>query len=224
MGRSVLRARHLRDAATGGDPAGTGGDAPAGDGSGGDDGKATDFTDPDTGEKYGFPANTPTSQMTAEQKAEYWRHKARKHESRSEARKDYDAIKSELDDLKAKHQTDAEKAVEQAAKDARTDAETKLRAEFGAKLVAAKLEAALAGKLPAEKVTEHVEFLDATKFLTESGEVDTDKVKQYADGLAPSGKTWPDTGQGNRGSGDVTAKGVAAGAEMFAASRGKKSA
>src|SRR5699024_9800837 len=31
----------------------------------------TGFTDPDTGEKYGFPANTPTAQMTAEQKAEY---------------------------------------------------------------------------------------------------------------------------------------------------------
>jgi len=185
----------------------------------------TGFTDPDTGEKYGFPANTPTAQMTAEQKAEYWRHKSRKHEARADAHKDYDQIKTELDELKAQHQTDAEKAVEQAKKDAAEAARRDVAAEFAPKLVQAKLEAALAAsKVPADKIKSHVEFLDHTKFLTDAGEVDTDKVTQYAAGLAPAGDQWPDTGQGNRGKGDAADKGVAAGAEMFAASRGKKSA
>lgn len=174
-----------------------------------------------TGADRGFPAETPLSEMTTEQREAYWKYQARKHESAAKSRADYDTIRAELDKLKAATQTDAEKALEQARADARDAAKAEARAEFAPMLVAAKLETALAGKLPADKVAGHVEFIDASKFLTASGEVDTDKVKQYADGLAPSGKQWPDMGQGKRGDAN-RAKGVSAGAELFAASRGKK--
>ncbi len=173
-------------------------------------------------EDKGFPAETPLSEMTLEQRESYWKTQARKHETASKNRADRDAIKAELDALKASTQTDAEKAVEAAKTEASTSAKVEARNQYVPQLVTAKLEAALAGKMPAEKIAAQVEFLDHTKFLTEAGEVDTDKVKQYAAGLAPAGGKWPDTGQGNRGT-KTSGKGVGVGADMFAASRGKSS-
>lgn len=215
--RTILQARHLRDDTdpTGGTPTGGGGTgaaAGADKGAGGDD-KAGD---------NGFPENTPVADMTAEQQVAYWKHQARKHEQRAESRKDYDAIKAERDRIKAASQTEAERAIEQAKADAAAAATAAARAAFAPKLVAAKLEAALAGRMPADKIAGQVQFLDHTKFLTDAGEVDTDKVMQYAAGLAPAGGQWPDTGQGRRGTKDGPGRGVSAGADMFAASRGKK--
>lgn len=195
----------------------------AGSGSGGDG--ADSGSDSGAGssgsDESGFPANTPLSEMTAEQREAYWKDKARKHETTAKARGDYDAVKAELDRLKAATQTDAERAVEAAKTEASTAAKAEARNQYVPLLVSAKLEAALAGRMPADKIAAQVDFLDHTKFLTDSGEVDTDKVKQYADGLVPDGKQWPDMGQGRRGS-TKPAKGVAAGQEMYAASRGKK--
>jgi len=79
-----------------------------------DGGQGGDFVDPDTGEKFAFPPSTPQSDMTAEQRAEYWRHKSQKHEKRANARSDYDDLKAkaaELDQLRADQQTEQEKAV-----------------------------------------------------------------------------------------------------------------
>lgn len=200
---------NLRMEDAGGDDGGDGG------GDGGDNATGS-------GDEKGFPAETPIADMTAEQQAAYWKHQARKHESTSKARGDYDAVVAERDRLKTATQTDAEKAVEAAKTEASTSATVEARNQYVPQLVTAKLEAALAGKMPAEKIAAQVEFLDHTKFLTEAGEVDTDKVKQYAAGLAPAGGQWPDTGQGNRGT-KTSGKGVGVGADMFAASRGKSS-
>ncbi|MDR6861966.1 hypothetical protein [Phycicoccus sp. 3266] len=215
----------LRMEDTGGDggQGGAGGQGGNDGGAGGNGGQSTDtFTDPDTGETYNFPTGKPTSEMTSEQREEYWRHKARKHEHASRNRADYDEIKAERDRLRAATQTDAEKAVEKAREEARTAAEAELRGKFAGQLVAAEFKAALAGKRDAAGIQTLVDGLDLTKFLTDTGEVDTDKVTQYAAGLAPAGgKEWPDTGQGNRGD-HKPAKGVSAGADLFAASRGKQ--
>lgn len=218
MGRSILHARHLRMAdgePTPGSTAGGGGTAtaPAGTGT---------PAAPDAGADNGFPENTPVANMTADQQVAYWKHQSRKHEQRAAERADYDTIKAERDRIKAASQTEAEKAIEQAKADAAAAATAAARAAFAPKLVAAKLEAALAGKMPADKIAGQVAFLDHSKFLTADGEVDTDKVMQYAAGLAPAGGQWPDTGQGRRGTKDGPGRGVSAGADMFAASRGKK--
>lgn len=171
----------------------------------------------ESGEQGGYPANTPLSEMTEGQQLAYWKHQARKHETTSKARADYDTIKAERDQLLSSTQTEAEKAVAAA----REEGARAGRAEYAPRLVAAELKAALAGKIPADKLAGQIEFIDHTKFLTDTGEVDTDKVEQYAEGITPAA-TWPDTGQGKRGNADASGKGVAAGAEMFAASRGKK--
>lgn len=188
-----------------------------GDGEGGDGGEGGSGGESDKG----FPADTPIADMNAEQQAAYWKHQARKHETAAKARSDYDAVVAERDRLKSATQTEAEKAVEAAKTEASTAAKVEARNQYVPQLVSAKLEAALAGKMPADKIAAQVEFLDHTKFLTESGEVDTDKVQQYAAGLAPAGGQWPDMGQGNRGK-QTSVKGVNAGADMFAASRGKQ--
>lgn len=200
------------------DGAGDGGDGAAVGGAG-DGGDGAGSSGSDAGK--GFPLDTPLAEMTAEQREAYWKDKARKHETTAKARADYEAIKAERDQLKAAGMSESERVVEQARTEAREAAKAEARTEYAGLLVSAKLEAALAGRMPAEQVASQVEFLDTSKFLTESGEVDTDKVKQYANGLVPDGKQWPDMGQGRRGS-TKPAKGVAAGAEMFAASRGKK--
>lgn len=185
------------------------GEGGEGQGEGGDQGSKS-------GGDKGFPDGTPVAEMSAEQQVAYWKHQARKHQSRAEARGDYDTVKAELDQLKTKHQTDADKAIDEAKKAGAAEATAKM----APKLVAANFAAVLAGKRTADDIDAIVDGLDVRKFLTDTGEVDTDKVKQYAAGLAPAGG-WPDTGQGKKGT-TGSPKGVAAGADMYAAKRGKK--
>lgn len=192
-----------------------------GDG-GGDGGDAATFTDPETGEKFGFPEKTPTSQMTPEQSAEYWRHKAQKHEKRAKAAADYDSIKAERDELKNRHQSDDEKALEQATTQAAENARAEERSHFAERLVLAEFKAANAGRIPADQFSAVLDGIAATRFLTDDGEVDTDKVQQYVEGIAPAATNkWPDTGQGRRQ--QQKSAGVGAGRELFTASRPGKS-
>lgn len=165
----------------------------------------------------GFPASTPLAEMTADQREAYWKHQARKHEDRSKATADYDAIKAELATLKAATQTDAEKAIEAAKTEAAAQAEERVRKSLAPRLVAAEFRAACAGRISDERLAAILEPLDTTKFLAGDGEVDTDKVKAFVDGIAPAsdGKKWPDMGQGRRQSQKAT--GVDAGRELFAA-------
>lgn len=171
----------------------------------------------------GFPKDTPLTEMTVEQREAYWKHQARKHEDRVKGQADYDAIKAERDALKAAGLTDTEKAIEAAKTAARDEAKAEARAAILPQLVTAKFEALVGGRIPAERLASILAPLDHTKFLTASGEVDTDKVQQYVDGLAPDGKKWPDMGQGHRGSSGKTS-GVGAGRSLFEDRRSKTSA
>ncbi|MFE5309709.1 hypothetical protein [Isoptericola sp. NPDC056605] len=206
---------------------GEGGDGEGGDGEGGDGGDrdgsdgAGTFTDPESGEKYAFPEKTPVKDMTAEQQAEYWRHKARKHEGRAGKYADYDAIKKERDELKAATQTDAEKAIDQAKADAKAEGKAEAQREHLPRLVTSEFKVAAAGRIPSEKLATILAPLDLTKFLTaDGGEVDTDKVQQYVDGLAPAGGKWPDMGQGRHK--PEKTSGVGAGRDLFNDRRSKK--
>ncbi|MGW8565664.1 hypothetical protein [Isoptericola sp. NPDC055881] len=204
-----------------GDGGGDAGQGDAGQGEAGDQGADGTFKDPDTGETYAFPEKTPVKDMTAEQQAEYWRHKARKHEGRAGKYADYDAIKKERDDLKAKTLTAEEKAIEDAKTEAAAAAKTAAHAEVLPRLVTAEFKVAAAGRIPSDKLATILAPLDLTKFLTaDGGEVDTDKVQQYVDGLAPAGGKWPDMGQGHHTTGKTS--GVGAGRDLFNDRRQKK--
>lgn len=145
----------------------------------------------------GFPAETPLAEMTAEQQAAYWKHKARKHESRAKGAEDYDQIKAELDQLKAERMSESEKAIEDAKKEARAEAAS----EFGPKMAGAVLRTALASRgIEAEEIESKLSYVDFAKFLDNNGDVDSDKVQGYLDDIAPQQRQgqWIDMGQGRR--------------------------
>lgn len=144
----------------------------------------------------GFPANTPVKDMTVDQQAAYWKVQARRHESRAAAHADYDTIKTELEQLRARTQTAEEKAIEDAKQAGRAEA----TASTLPRLLQAEFRAAAAGRITPEQLSSVTAPLDPKFFLTAKGdEVDTAKVQTFVDGIAPAaGKTWPDMGQGRR--------------------------
>lgn len=196
----------------------------AGDGGGDDEGAgdASAGGDEHAVNEHGFPDKTPVKDMEPEQQAAYWQHKARKHEDRVKSFADYDTIKAERDALKAKHQTADEKALEDATTAAADSARADERGKYVGRLVNAEFRAANRGRLEDEKLTAVLDGIEPTKFLTSEGEVDTDKVQQFVDGIAPAdGKKWPDTGQGRRQSQKST--GVGVGRDLYEARHPKKS-
>lgn len=185
-----------------------------GDQGAGGGGKKDDAAN-DAGE--GFPADTPLAEMSVDQQLAYWKHKSRKHEARANAVSDYDSVKAKaakFDELEAAKLTPSEKAIEEARAEERAKVLAEQTKTVADRLVAAEFKVALAGRKKPEEVTALLEPLDLTKFLTSDGEVDADKVKTYAAGLAPAGRQWPDTGQGNRGNSQKTT-GVNAGKSLF---------
>ena len=172
--------------------------------------------------EHGYPPNTPTSQMTAEQETAYWKHKARTHEdkwkqviNRNLTPEQVLEMQQQLDDVNRERMSDHERAVA----DARKEAASQERAALMPQIVRASIAAELARKAPHitdEDLQARTEFLDLTKFLTSKGEVDADKVSSYATTLAPatSGaggdeggkKKFPDMGGGKRGPVNESAK------------------
>jgi hypothetical protein len=123
--------------------------------------------------------------MTSEQQAEYWRHKARKHEDRVKAQSDYDQLKETADKyqkLVEQSQTDHEKAVAEARRQGHAAALT----EAGGQLVEQWVRAAAAGRLTEESVDALLAGLDRSRFLHTNGGVDTAKVYAFVSSIAPA--------------------------------------
>ena len=171
----------------------------------------------------GFPAETPLTEMTVEQREAYWKHQARKHETRVKSLGDVDTLKAKaakFDELELAKLTPAEKVIEEARAEERAKVLAEQTQTVAGRLVAAEFKVALAGRRSSEEVAALLEPLDLNKFLTSDGEVDADKVKTYAAGIAPAGRQWPGTGQGNRGTSGKTT-GVNAGKSLFEARKKK---
>lgn len=103
---------------------------------------------------------------------------------------DYDQVKQraeQWDKFVEESKPEQEKALNAARQEAEQAAYAKARGEFGGKLVQAHLTAAAAGRLPEGAVTALVAGVDTSRFLTEAGDVDTAKVTQFIDGIAPAG-------------------------------------
>lgn len=177
----------------------------------------------------GFPANTPVEQMTAPQREAYYKNQAQKWQGRAEnsygllndlgvkTADDAAAIKTKVtqhDALERELMTDKDKAVAEAKDEARAE----VRGELIPELVRAKFEAAAAGRIEDETLTQILEPLDLSKFLTPDGKVDTAKVKTYVDGVAPA-KGNPRTGPTPGGQGPRTGSDAKGTAQERAASR-----
>ncbi len=102
---------------------------------------------------------------------------------------DYDTLKEragQWDKFVEEAKPEQEKALDSARQEAEKAAYAKARTEFGGKLVQAHLTAAAAGRLPEGAVLALVAGVDTARFLTDAGDVDTAKVTQFIDGIAPA--------------------------------------
>lgn len=121
----------------------------------------------------------------------------RKQEERAKA----NAEKAKAyDELKASQMSEQEKAVEQAKADARAEAFR----ETAPERVRLAFEAVAGSRLTADQIEEFLEDVDTTRYLTDTGAVDRERVTKKVDALAPkqdedtSRDLFPDLGQGKR--------------------------
>lgn len=128
--------------------------------------------------------------------------------ARREAEKALKEQARELEALRQQSMSDQEKAVAQARDEGRAEALTLA----GARLAAAEIRAAAAGRLTAEQIAALTEGLNFAAFIDETGEVDQEKVQRFVDGIAPAveeqepqpdpiAAAFPDLGQGSRSTG-----------------------
>ena len=185
---------------------------------------AVDKAAAEAGERA-FPDNTPVAEMNDKQAAAYWKHQSRKHENTAKARGDYDDLKKQAGEaatLRKERETENEKAVREAGEKATAEE----RKKTAPRLVSAEFRAAAKGVLSAEQTTALLEDLDLTKYLTDTGEVDVQRVEKKVAAFAPAKdddakkRKFPDLGQGKRAS--KPAAGVSSGREMYEARRGTK--
>lgn len=158
-----------------------------------------------SGEK-GFPANTPVSEMTTEQRAAYDAHKREEVRQAKQEWKDATGDRSaaqikadlaELEELRRSKMSDNERAIA----DAKAEGRKSALAEIGPKAVESAFNLILPSDMPETEKAEILGVIDLNKFLTSDNEVDTAKVKAHAARIAPakgqgSGR---DFGQGRRG-------------------------
>lgn len=161
---------------------------------------STESTATESTEKASTEAASTETESQTDWQAEAEKYKALSRKNEERAKSNAEKAKG-YDDLKATQMTEQEKAVEAARVEARQAALT----EAAPRLVGAEFRAALAGRRTAEQVADLIEDLDLSKYLTESGEVDTERVTKKAELLAPASeerKTAPSFGGGARKTAD----------------------
>lgn len=185
---------------------------------------------PEPPKDKGFPEGTPVADMTPPQQAAYQLHQARKHEARAteyreavggKTAAEVKADLAELERLRTEALTDSEKQVNQAKVEGRREAALTLAPQL--------FDVALA-HVDAERRQVLIDTIDLSKVVSDTGEIDTAKVKTIAESLAPADKEPGnqqerrpfDFGGGPRGGTDP-ASGVSAGRDLFKARRGKSS-
>lgn len=112
---------------------------------------------------------------------------------------DYDEVKTELSKIKDANATETEKQIKTAREEARTEA---LR-ESAPERVRLAFEATAGSRMTAQQIEEFLEDVDTTKYLTDTGAIDRERVAKKVDALAPerepeAPKTAPSFGGGPR--------------------------
>lgn len=150
--------------------------------------------DPDTSTEH--PEEAATADLAAE--VEKWKGLARKNEERAKANA---GAARELEQLRQQAMTDQERAVA----DARAAGRAEAMAEAAADIVRSRIEAAAAGRFQPDQLAVLTGGINPSKFLTDEGQVDTDAVKAFIEGIAPQPSEQPsgpppplDLGQGVR--------------------------
>jgi hypothetical protein len=177
----------------------------------------------------GYPEGVSATDMTVEQQAAYWKHQAKKHQARAEARGDYDKVKAkaeQFDRAARKAMTDQERAAAEAREAGIAEGRQQAAAESNNKYTRAMLEMALTSRgRTTEQVNTLLRHVNFESYVSD-GEPDTDAIAAYADSIAGpvtgGGQVrGPDHGQGNRGQ-QGKATGLEAGAAMYRERHGIK--
>ncbi|WP_213816234.1 hypothetical protein [Glaciihabitans sp. dw_435] len=149
----------------------------------GDENPGGDGATPKTPQEEGFdfPANTATAEMTPEQRSEYWRHKAHKHEKVSKSRDNYDELKAQADELtqlKKDQLTQQEKDLNDARAAGVLEGKSSVGDKYLIDAVTAKFQF-LTGKSDDDVATAFA-HVDAKSFTDAEGVIDTDKLTKFA--------------------------------------------
>jgi len=154
------------------DPAGGGG------GGGGGDDQSVELD----GEKFAFPAKTAVADMTPDQRAEYWRHEAKKQQSKAPKKpKDYDQLaadSAELARIRAEQTPKEQREEQERLDEARREGENTGAEKYLKDAVQGKFQALTGMKdEDADKVFAH---LDVRSFVDDEGNLDADAIADYA--------------------------------------------
>jgi hypothetical protein len=137
--------------------------------------------------------DAPTDKVdeTADWKAEAerWKSQAQKHE------KEWKRFSKELDQTRQASMSEQERAVAEARAEGRAEAAK----DAASKVAAAEIRAAGSGRLSDSQLTSLLEGVNLAAFVDDDGNVDTDKVAGFVDGIAPA-KTADDHGPGDNAS------------------------
>lgn len=185
---------------TEGDTGGGGTGSDGGDGKAGEDkGRAER-----TAEEKGYPADTPTERMTADQRANYWSDQAKKHEAmlKAERRSLGNLTADELKSLRDK--ATRHDALERELMSDKDKGIAEARAEEAAKavprVVRAEFKAAAKDVLTADQLNALLEDRDLSKYANANGEPDETKIENLVKAFAPA-KTTTRTGPSATGLG-----------------------
>lgn len=160
-----------------------------------------------------FPPGTPVKDMEPAEQTAYWKHQARKHEDRVKAYGE--TTPEQLSKLQA-DAAERQKALDEKKPDdvkaldaAREEGRKEARREAAPRLVGAEIKAVAAGRIAGPALVALIANLNHENFLTDKGEVSTDKVTELVNGIAPEGdgkKPFPKLGQGPRDQSKVSKK------------------
>lgn len=123
----------------------------------------------------------PLSDMTDAQKAGYWQHYARKHESAVKAfegmtPQQVSDLKAKLDTLETARLSADEKALKQAKQEAADVVRAEVEAQYRPQVQALQVKAIASGILSGDQLASFCEIVNPAALLGENGEVDDAKI------------------------------------------------
>lgn len=216
---------------SGGSGSGDGGQGGSGDGSGSGGGSDSGQGGSNGGGSgdLGFPADTPVSEMTPEQKAAFDRHKREQNKAERARWKAVtgdrtpDQLKNDLDELanlRKEKLTPSERQLQDARDQATAETRAAMRAETATTIYETALETL---GVPEADIPDLVRGFNAAGFITDDG-VDRAAITNFAKKIAPAGtadQRRRDFGAGPRGD-SSQGTGVSAGRARYEERHGKK--
>lgn len=151
------------------------------------------------GADKGFPENTPVKDMSVDQQAAYFRYQNRQTDNKLAAFKgvtpqDVSTMQQELEALRTKDMTAADKAIKDAEKAARAAAD----ADWQPKLQTAQLRAVASEVLKGDELESWMFGRNPAAFANDNGDIDPEKVMGILTAAAGGGQQGQQSGNGQQ--------------------------